>query len=803
MRTRSMIERAVALALAANAPLIVQAQTASDVTASRELEEVTVTATRRETSLQDAPVAVQVLDERSLGALNVGSFQDYLKYTPGMQGGGSAEPGRQFIEMRGVGAYGGNLAQAGTIGAKASVAVYLDETPVTAGATGSRNVDLYVTDMNRVEVLAGPQGTLFGSASMSGAVRMISNKADPRQFDARVALSAGHTQGSGDLNRTVEGMVNLPLIQDRLALRVAAYSAYSAGYLDNTPATSTLAVNTRIVNDKTGKYANTTYDTLDNFNFQPKDMNDAEYKGARASATLNITDNWRLLAQFTKQKLDTGGPFAFRDDIGDLKVARYEPEFLHDDFQLGAVSLEGRIAALDVIYNGSYLERAIDQQSDYLLYTEKGPTFPYYICDYPNYTHCEAPKTDWTVKSDFRSVAHELRVASDPSNRVSFVAGVYYHKNGCAPPKCGTSIDFNYYGAAATGFPQNAPMSGAISYIPEPRKPGTMFFTDMSPIVEELSWFGDVTVNFTPKFTASVGARHYKIDQSAVGSVNFGSRVNQDSGFNFSDNLRPRSESDVIKRLNVTYAPTPDVRWYATYSEGFSTGGYNRTGGVRGPTGIEVPLGYDTEKTANYEVGWKTTIGHRARFNGAVYRIDWDGIVVGILDTSITTALFFVNAGKARIKGLEADLTYLLNDNWSVEGALAVTDSELTSIPPTVPNIVPVGSQLARQPVLGGNVRLRYDFNLLGNRAYAVVGAIHQGSRYNSVNPTRTKSPSYTVYDLNVGATWNENWETKLFVHNLLNDRYEISRSEVPTLSWVNKVIGRPRTVGFNVAYHF
>jgi iron complex outermembrane receptor protein len=256
--------------------------------------------------------------------------------------------------------------------------------------------------------------------------------------------------------------------------------------------------------------------------------------------------------------------------------------------------------------------------------------------------------------------------------------------------------------------------------------------------------------------------------------------------------------------VNLQYAPFVDFHVYTTYSEGFSTGGYNRTGGVKGFDGSIVPLSYDTEKTVNYEVGWKSTFAnHRARWNGAVYRIDWDGIVVGILDQTITNALFFVNAGGAQVKGLESDLTFLLDDHWSVEGAFAWTDAKLTSIPPTVRNIVPVGSQLARQPKFGANARLRYDFNLMGNKAYAVLGAIYQGPRFNGVNPGRTQSPAYTVYDLNLGATWHENWDTKLFVQNLLNDRYEVSRGEVPSIGWINKVIGRPRTIGVTVAYNF
>ncbi len=796
MNRKNLVGRAVAVALATNAPNVVWAQSSTD-----QLQEVVVTATRRETSLQDAPITLQVIDSQMLETMNIDSFADYLRYSPNMQAGG-AQPGTQFTEMRGIGAYGGNLAQAGTIGAKASVATYLDDIPLSAGGSGTRNTDLYVTDINRIEVLAGPQGTLFGSASMSGAIRMITNKPRADAFDAKVSVTGGQTQGSADLDHTVEVMLNVPLIDDRLAVRLAAYNAYQAGYLDNTPASETLRTNTRVISNPT-RFANTTFQVKSNAGFQPKDMNDVQYRGGRLMLGWQISDDWKANLQYTQQSLETHGPFFYRADVGDLKVARYEEEFLKDDTKMAAWSLEGRLAALDVVYAGSFLEREIAQVTDYSQYTQSGPFFPYYACNFPSYTLCQPPKTDWSVDGDYRIQHHELRFSSDPDRDLNFIAGAYYHKNGCRPT-CGTSIEFAYYGAIANGFAPNAPMAGAISYNPNPRRPGVMFFTDMSPVVEELSFFGDVTYRFSDRWSASVGARKYKIDQSATGSVNFGSRTNPNSGVNFSNNLKPVQESDTIKRLNINFDLTDDTKLYATFSEGFSTGGYNRNGGTLGFDGkTTVPLSYDTETTENIEFGFKSTFAdRRGRINGAFYQIDWKDIVVGVLDPTITNALFFINAGTAKVKGFEADLAYRLGGAWTVSGAVAFTDSELTSLAPGARNIVPVGSRLARQPKFGGNLRVRYDFNLFGSAdAYAMFGAVHQGSRFNGVNPGRTESPAYTTFDLNLGTDFGDNWTAQLSIKNLTNERYEISRSEVPNVGFINKTIGRPRAIGLTVTY--
>src|SRR6185437_6090147 len=144
--------------------------------------------------------------------------------------------------------------------------------------------------VDRIEVLGGPQGTLFGSASLAGAVRLITNKPNLKKFDGRVSLSGGWTDNAQKPNRDLEAMLNIPLISDRLAVPIAAYDSYSAGFLDNTPLAQTLAINTTVVNNP-ARFANTQFGSINNFNFQAKGMNDVEYKGARATAALRITDD--------------------------------------------------------------------------------------------------------------------------------------------------------------------------------------------------------------------------------------------------------------------------------------------------------------------------------------------------------------------------------------------------------------------------------------------------------------------------------------------------------------------------------
>ena len=441
---------------------------------------------------------------------------------------------------------------------------------------------------------------------------------------------------------------------------------------------------------------------------------------------------------------------------------------------------------------------------DYSWYTESGFFLPYYVCDFPYYTNCAAPRQDYTSFGHSEDTTHEFRIASDADDRFSFIVGYFYNKAGCDAEGCGVSQNFNYYGAIEQGFPRNAPISTSTSFDPNPRPPGTMFFNDISPTVEENSFFGQVSYRFNDQWSVTAGLRRYDKDLVTVGSTNFGNRgVDADSGNDLDARLNPTSESDTVPMFRVTYEPNDDLLLFGTYSEGFTTGGFNRNGGP-GFDGSIVPDSYKTETTDNVEFGWKASLADgRMRFNGAIYRIDWNDIVVNVLDETISLILFQTNAGSAQVTGIESDFVYLLDERWTLTGGIAVTDSEITNVPPTVAGFADEGTPLARQPVLAGNLRIRHDFQIGNSNAAATVGAIYKGTAWNGVSPDRLKMDSYTLWDANFEMEFGENWTGRFFVHNLTNDRYELAKSRNTRTGEITRTIGRPRTFGLNLTYNF
>jgi iron complex outermembrane receptor protein len=204
-----------------------------------QLEEVVVTATKQEASLQDVPVAVSALTEESLNQRGVSNFSDYLIELPNVSAGG-AGPGQSTMYIRGVASTTPNLTTSGVAGLSPNVALYLDEQPM---AQPGRNLDIYITDINRVEVLAGPQGTLFGASSQAGVVRLITNKPDTSGFYGRVQAGAS-TMKDGEANYNINAMLNIPL-SDNFAIRGVVYTDEKGGYIDNVAGTRTAAESAR------------------------------------------------------------------------------------------------------------------------------------------------------------------------------------------------------------------------------------------------------------------------------------------------------------------------------------------------------------------------------------------------------------------------------------------------------------------------------------------------------------------------------------------------------------------------------
>ena len=276
MTERKKLTSSITLALSASTGLL-----SGTVLAETVLEEVTVTATKRVENLQDVPLAITALSGERLDELNIANFDDYIRYLPGVNSAGRG-PCQSSIFIRGMATDSSDQTSI-EIGAPVpNVALYLYEHPVSSSG---RNLDLYAADINRVEVLPGPQGTLFGASSQAGTIRLITNKPVYNEFGTGFKASIATTK-SGDLSNSVEAYMNWPLIDDKLAIRGVFYNAVEGGYIDNVYGQNAYTA------DDVGFPEGAESVVVDNIPFVEKDFNDAVYTGARVSLSYAINDDW-------------------------------------------------------------------------------------------------------------------------------------------------------------------------------------------------------------------------------------------------------------------------------------------------------------------------------------------------------------------------------------------------------------------------------------------------------------------------------------------------------------------------------
>ena len=526
----------------------ISALTVSAITATSahaQLEEVVVTATKRTESAQDIPITIQALGEDTLEDLGIGNFKDYIKNLAGVTSGGRG-PGRNEIFIRGVSTGKGGLKIAGAVGLEPTVALYLDEAPISMGG---RNIDPYMTDMNRVEVLPGPQGTLYGASSQAGTVRLITNKPEFNEFSGGIDLMGSNTS-SADNSSAIEAYANIPLVDDKLAARVAVYRAKEGGYINNVSGSRLLPYsNPGLGGREPAERAISTNEDLVEDNF-----NDATYEGYRASLRWAPNDDWDVQLQHTSQTIETEGVWDYDPTLGDLNSESYQPDFADDEFDLTTWTVSGRMANLDLIYTGSYLDRLVEGISDYSGYANNGPYIPYYICN-TSYTSCGETAFFLDQYYNTERTTHEFRVNTDADRRLRAMIGVFADDTENVEQG-----DWNYPSSVEAGFVPNAPIPGATSSNPNTRPPGVVFFNDFTRSKKELSFFGELYYDISDDVTATFGVRRYDIEIGLKGSSNFANRDygtgDLDWGRNVDEVLEgssPADLSDTIMKLNVQW----------------------------------------------------------------------------------------------------------------------------------------------------------------------------------------------------------------------------------------------------------
>ena len=609
------------------------------------VEEIVVTARKKAESLQDVPLSVSALRESSLEELGVNVFEDYLLQLPSVTAGG-AGPGTSTIYIRGLASTTPNLTTAGVGGLAPNVSFYLDEQPL---AQPGRNLDVYAADINRIEVLRGPQGTLFGASSQAGVVRMITNKPVIGESELSLELES-RRMGEGDPGTKAELVSNIPL-GESTAMRLVAYRDRKGGYIDQVAGSVDVSESARFRREGTvrdnglpvssarkGFQAGVDLSgvTMPSANAIVKEnVNQVSYEGYRASIAHEIDDNWEALVSFSGQTIDSDGVFFTDPALDDLEIQRYHNDSLEDEFDNASVTIEGSIGDLEILYTGAYTDRTSDQIIDYTDYLFVGQYLPYYICDYyVTYTtyapgnvptgNCGAPDMFVDSITDTKVKTHELRINAPLSDNMSLTAGAFYsdlklmeHNMFTYPGSPVSDIGFvtNYVltDISVTGIPDHGKSkmyAGAGWHSGRgPYELPVVFVNDVRRTDEQQGIFGELSIDLNDDIELTLGARWYDIEVDLEGSANasfgngFGGPDEQRFGTNLSVqydepgvvsgnalldalNYPDKAETDgVIGKATLSWNRTQDTMYYVTWSEGFRPGLLNRPAGQSTPDG--------------------------------------------------------------------------------------------------------------------------------------------------------------------------------------------------------------------------
>ena len=812
-----------------------------------EIEEVVVTPRKKTESLQDVPLSVSALRESALDEKGISVFEDYLLQLPSVTAGGSG-PGTSTIYIRGLASTTPNLTTAGVAGLAPNVSFYLDEQPL---AQPGRNLDVYAADMARIEVLAGPQGTLFGASSQAGVVRMITNKPVIGETSGNVEVES-RFMPDGDSGAKVELVGNMP-IGESTAARLVAYRDKKGGYIDQVAGTLDVSQSARFrpagtirqnglpVNSSRGGFqagADLSGATLNKAGAIIKDdANELTYEGFRASVAHEINESWDALFTVAQQTIEADGVFFVDPTLGDLEIQRYTEDKIEDEYDNMSLTLEGSIGDLEVVYAGAYTDRTTDQMVDYTDYLFVGQYLPYYICDYyVTYTSnapgnvptgtCGAPNLLVDSTTNLEVTSHEFRINADLSDTTSLTAGVFISDTEL------TELNlFNYPTSVendityAANYPlTNTSATGSINnaspgwYSAGPFSEPVIFFNDIRRTDEQRGIFGELSFATSDTTELSIGARWYDIEVDFEGSANssfgngFGNTDQQKYGSNLSAQYAPgnsngypdKAETDgVIGKVTYSWKPNDDSMYYLTWSEGFRPGLLNRPAGRTNSDGsYTIPAAIDSDEITNYEFGWKSVLQDgQLRFNGSLFFVDVSGLQSTIFDPSIVNLFFSDNAADAEIKGVEGDFIYYTETGLILSGAFSLLDTEITkSLIPTGDIIV--GQELAFAPGFQGNISARKEWDLeAGNTGYWQAQFTMSDKSYSDIMaPNRAEQDSYNLLNLRAGIT-NDDWFAEVYVDNATDERAEISNTFVFDRQRV--AIIRPLTVGLRYKLKF
>ncbi len=731
------------------------------------IEEIVVTALRRETTLQETPISITALGAKDLENLGADDFLDFVGFVPGLSVRDNG-PGQTRPIIRGI--FGPGEAQVG---------VYFDETPVT-GAPGTSNSagrfspEIKPVDVNRIEVLKGPQGTLYGGGSMGGTLRIIYNQPDSTDFSSKISVEASSVEKGGS-GFQGSAMVNIPLVEDVLALRLVGYKRDDPGFIDNV----TLGL---------------------------EDINSVETTGARAALRWTPNDNFTASATIYYQDQEVGGGFHINPSLGDddpvTDIGAQEP-FL-DKTKLYNITLSNDFGWTNAVYSYSFFDR----DAEFFFFNDfSGVPFPPLLSRQPQ-------------PSD--ASTHELRFSSNSESNWDWTIGLFKQDRDSFAESRVTMPDANGNEPAGTSNPGDF-----------------FFYRTVGASLEQQAIFGELSYHFSDKLVGTFGARYFDFESSStvvnitsVTGVPIVPQVAQRTRYNETgETIKLHLAYDLNDDI-LLYAQ------FAQGFRAGGANQNSSSIVITDPSVGGIPEAFSSDSVDSLELGFHSQwLDGLVTLNGAIYQMDWDDIQVDQRSASGLFA-YLDNAGGAEVKGLELELSANVTADFHITSGISLINAELTDATPfNRSNIINgvrstrsgvSGDELPNVPDFTWNIAMEYEWDISDNlKGSASLSANYAAETHSDFHPTlllpdvsnpgqlvdtdvanpfySDEQGGYAIVDFRVGVAVENDWSATFFVENITDERGITSvfkdgtfRRE-PGLNFIE----RPRTIGLTVTKEF
>ncbi|MDN3487014.1 TonB-dependent receptor [Pseudoalteromonas sp. APC 3224] len=769
---------------------------------NKSLEVIEVTATRRSGSIQAAPLNITALDADVMKDQNISELADVARWVPGLtitdQGGRSGSP----IIVRGL-----NTNSSGPSSDGGTVATYINEIPVS--------VDMRLVDVERVEVLIGPQGTLYGAGTLGGAIRYMLKEPELDFISGEVFGDVFQTQESDSIGGEAGFIFNLPLIEDKLAVRTSLNIYEDPGFIDYA----------YTVREPGVSITDPDWTNLDAVNSNLKNVKDANGETTttgRISLRYKANESFEGTLNYFYQKQDTEGRSivhhnslnennGLNDRIGKYESAyRFEEPRKKED-QLLSLELKADLGFAELVSATGISHFEADGQRDQ---TDLLIRLDYGYEEFPSFSAFtrELDEVD--------TFTQELRLVSQSDSDLSWIVGGFYNKTDTDASSREFTPGFDQFAVDNFGGAQLRPDS--LEYL-----------EITGSKVTESALFGEVGYQVTDKLDITIGARFYEYDVESKAAFDFPLANTLYEGaapdaisVNFEEN--EAGDNGNLFKFNAKYQFTDSVMAYATISEGFRIGGSNGLVPCPTPlpedqqTGCGKPdeMLYDADTTTNYELGFKSTwMRSQLHFNAALFNVDWDNAQIAGA-TIVGQLPYLSNAGSANAKGIEIATRAILSDSFTAYATYAYTKAELTSDAPYLFNAdgtdgAKDGDRLPGSPEHQFSMGINYQTEVFNDKTLDINYGLTAQSDVISKVGLRDNGealPGYSLSNISAKLTADA-WSTTLYVDNLFN-KYAVtsvrrSDADITTANGADiqrnygYFINRPLTIGIKFNYQF